>query len=499
MAFTWSAEQTLIFKSISDLVQSGQTEVVTIEAVAGSAKSSSMVETASRLKQLLPLARVEYLIFGSLASQEARREFGVNAIVSTLHKLAHDYIIKLTPMHLSPTGFLSWKNIPKSVKRPFGIDSDAIDLVNDFAESSYLKLDLFVTSSHKKYSKSVVELARTLFKLATTGAIPCTHSIYLKVFHIRVMSDRIVLPACDLLVVDESQDLSPITMDIVKKHPARVKVLVGDPNQAIFGYLGAVDAFKQFPDATKLNLSKSFRVHTPIAELVEHFCREMFNPDLVFTGMEYSSIPKIKSRGYLTRTNAALIGKMIDLNKSNTPYRLATKTKITQMFELPLALLRASAQQVEKSPKFKYLEHDAKDYYASPVLQQSYKSCLQFLAANNEDNPAISQAVLMIGTHSPQGVIDAFNSAKSHLNTPADLLLCSIHNSKGTTVDSVELDPDTTKALDNIMINYKLCKRTHTKFTPTKDEREQLYCYYVACTRARYEVIGADYLDLASL
>jgi len=491
MSFNWSEEQEHIFSEISNLIEQPENSIVTINAIAGSSKTTTLVELAKRLTTVNPSTRINYLVFGSLASQEARLEFKHTAAVSTLHKLAHDYTIKQTSMHLSQTGFMSWKDIPKSIKRPFGIDMDAINLLNAFCESGYNKLEHYCLEENIQVRKPIITLTKELYKLAALGTIPCTHSVYLKVFHNRLMNGSIQLPEVDVLLIDEIQDLSTTTLDVINKIPAKVKVLVGDPKQAIFSFMGCKNAFDIYTDATKLHLTKSFRVNTPIANKIEIFMQSLVDPDFVFKGMEYPiPLPPIKTKGYITRTNSSLISKMIELNETNTPYRLSTGTKINQMFELPLAILRALSGQPEKNKKYKYLEQDANDYRSSDSLQEQYATLLPYLIANNKDNPAIEQAANLIMTHTPQGIVNAYNSAKSHLKSGANLQLLTGHTSKGTTLDEVTLADDMNESIEDIMEDY-----IKSGIIPTKQEEiAELFLYYVAISRCRYKLNNAKWL-----
>ena len=46
----------------------------------------------------------------------------------------------------------------------------------------------------------------------------------------------------DVLLIDETQDLSPAIVDILKKATSCAKIFVGDPNQQIYSFRGAINA-----------------------------------------------------------------------------------------------------------------------------------------------------------------------------------------------------------------------------------------------------------------
>ena len=65
---------------------------------------------------------------------------------------------------------------------------------------------------------------------------PITHDLYLKKFE---REQKIT--GYDYIMVDEAQDLNPVLISILKKSGLPI-VAVGDPNQSIYAFRGAVDA-----------------------------------------------------------------------------------------------------------------------------------------------------------------------------------------------------------------------------------------------------------------
>lgn len=90
--------------------------------------------------------------------------------------------------------------------------------------------------------------------------VPLPHDGYLKLFAER----RLPAPA-ELLLVDEAQDLAPVTLGWLNAQRAQT-VLVGDPAQRIYGWRGAVDAMAAsgHPEA---RLTQSFRFGASLASV----------------------------------------------------------------------------------------------------------------------------------------------------------------------------------------------------------------------------------------
>ena len=182
--YNWTDEQEAIFKAV--LVD--KQPFVKIEAVAGSAKSTSTVEIARRFKQSNPTGTFRYLVFGAANARESKESFGSNAECSTLHSLAYQAIVPSYGLKLPIANFISYRDIPSTVKRPFGIDIDALTLIEDFNSSKYLSLDSYLDSLEKQPLDPIVTLAQQLLVLMVEGQMKCSHSFYLKLFHIAIMT-----------------------------------------------------------------------------------------------------------------------------------------------------------------------------------------------------------------------------------------------------------------------------------------------------------------------
>lgn len=393
---------------------------------------------------------------------------------------------------LANSNYLSWRDIPKTIKQPFGKTTEAFTIITEFCNDQ--ETDFKKYASKHKIDLELVPFITKLLGAMYMGDMYCTHEIYLKCFHIALVHGEIDLEPVDILAIDEVQDLSPIMLDLIKLYPAKVKVLVGDPYQSIFSFLGCTNAFHHFPDAIKLHLSQSFRCSTELAFKVQDFVHKTFDDTFVFNGYDYPSIT-IKTKAYLTRTNNELITKMIELNKLKIPYKLSTKAKLNQMFEWPLALLRIKPGNIETNPKFTRLQHVVNIWGASPQLQKQFTK-FQYILREFEENLDIVNAIKLIANpaFTPEDLIYAFKHAKLHQTTSAPLSLLTVHTSKGSTFDEVELAPDMNTSIEKVITRIQQYSQTPYPYIPTNEEIEGLYLYYVAVTRARYTVINAKYL-----
>lgn len=483
MSFTWSDQQLLIF----DAIASGEEPVLKIKATAGASKTSSLTEAIARYKHHNPTAKVLYLVFGNLASKEARTEFSTNATVSTLHAYAYSKVVKQYGLG-EVKAFLTWQDIPRTVRRPFGKDSEIISIIEDYCKSSFITMDSYVDSIEEDdFQFNLIPPAKQILNLMATGHMPVTHSFYLKLYHILVMRGTEKPPAVDRLLVDEAQDLSAMALDIIEHIPATQKVLVGDQNQRIFSFMKLVDGFERFPNAKVLELSQSFRVDSSYAPAIQAFLRKHLEPNAIFEGMLYPDNVVPKTKAYLTRTNASLIAKMIELNKAGTPYHLASTTKVKQMFKLPLAVIYAKPGFIQKDHELKHFQTLVDEWGRLPDNFKEKQGLYTFLMNHVNIDSATMSAIKLVISFSREDIIDAYEHAEEHKKQACDLQLMTAHTSKGTTRDIVELDPDMDKAVKEAL---------SPKFKGTEEDRRAELClYFVSITRHKYELIGANYLE----
>ena len=483
MSYTWSKQQLEIFQEIAYPTK----PVLKVKATAGAAKSSSLVEAIARYKHINKYAKVLYLVFGNLASKEARSEFGTNAIVSTLHAYAYARIVK--PYGLGEVKpFLTWKDIPQTVRRPFGKDSELLSIVEDYCQSPYITMDDYVEFSDRAdFQYNLISPVKQILNLMATGKMPITHAFYLKLYHILVIKGTEKPDPVNRLLIDEAQDLSAMALDIIERIPAEQVVLVGDPNQRIFTFMQLIDGFSRFDDAITLELSQSFRVDNKYAPAIQAFLRKHLDDQAVFEGMVYPDNVVPKTRAYLTRTNASLIAKMIELNKAGIAYHLSHNLKIKQMFKLPLAVIYAKPGFLQKDSELKHFQEIVDEWGKLPEFKRKQQGLYSYIMNHDNTDAATLSAIKLVLRFSKEDIIEAHDKAESHKSTPCDLQLMTAHTSKGTTRDIVELDPDLDKAVrDALSDNYK----------GTEDERRSELClYFVACTRHRFKLIGAEYLN----
>jgi ATP-dependent exoDNAse (exonuclease V) beta subunit len=204
---------------------------------------------------------------------------------------------------------------------------------------------------------------------------------------------------------------------------------------------------------------------------------------MVFEGVDPSSTT-VKTRGYISRTNAGLINKMIELNKEQTPYGLVRKAQ--EIFKVPLIVAGLKYQGKIYDPAYRHLQEDVDDWYENKDgLKQSYPSLFNYLTAKYEDDFVLLQSINLVTKHGTKGIFDAYGKAKEHENKKQDFMLLTAHSSKGLEFDEVIISTDLNASVDRVL-------EAQDEDDPIT--KETLNLYYVACTRALVRLQNARHL-----
>ena len=149
----------------------------------------------------------------------------------------------------------------------------------------------------------------------TDDRIKLPHDGYLKIFQLESPCLQEIFPH-DVLLMDEGQDMNPPMLDIFNKQDVN-KVIVGDPNQQIYGFRGAVNALGSVQATHLYHLTQSFRFG-PIIGLVANTCLERLKGvkkqtlvggkkhDCILSRNDIVDIQKFKPIAIIGRTNVAV-------------------------------------------------------------------------------------------------------------------------------------------------------------------------------------------------
>lgn len=453
-------------------------KLVLVDSVAGSGKTTLLVNITKAINPKSGLM----LAYNKAIATESKGKFPSSVRCSTTHSLAYQTVIPALKLRVNAS--FSYRDI----QAPLSYD-DKLHLIDSFREfclSSYISWDDFC--SDHQLPKHICTHGSKLIDAMYTNKIPCTHDFYLKVFHIWLHNGDVTYDTpFDILMLDEAGDLNRVTMEIFKLLPANLKIAVGDQHQNIYTFNHTINCFTELaPYGTLFPMSQSFRVSPDIAAKVQLYGRKHFSPTFTFLGTPQPR--SITSEAYISRTNASLVGKMIECNLSGTPYVLTRKAD--EIFRLPRLLCYLKHNGFIADPAYRYLQEDVDNYYTVDTNRKNYKSLYSYLLALHEDDDiALTQALKIILRYGRTAILDAYVEAKNHeklSNVP--LTLCTAHSSKGLEFDSVTFDPDMDSMLLKSLSRIRLAKDTLADY-------ENLNLYYVACSRASIQLNNAHYLE----
>lgn len=473
MKFNLTNEQQQVVDHIRDI--KGE-ELVLVDSVAGSGKTTLLKAIANEFLDGTGI----YLAYNKALATEATGKFPSCIDCRTTHSLAYRAIVPALGLKI---GFFGTRSIDDRIS--YTAKQDLVENIKEFCLSSHLSYDDFA----KENERSDAALANKYLTLMTEGKIECSHDLYLKLFHIYLAEDKIDQVDYDLVLLDEAGDLNEVTLEVFKLLNGRVKVAVGDVHQNIFTFNHTINCFARLKDeGTMFRLTKSFRVPTHIAKPVENFCQKYLDPVMIFEGVEPSNDP-IRTRGYISRTNAGLIGKIIELNQSRTPYGLIRKAQ--EIFKVPLIVAGLKYQGKIYDSAYKHLQADVDDWHENvDNVKKEFSSLYGFLQDKYEDDLGLMQSIRLVQNHSKATIFEAYAQAKKHERKKHTFMLMTAHSCKGLELDEVMFAPDMNKAIEPIIDMLT----EHPDAGLTTQERESMNLYYVAATRATNRLINAIYL-----
>lgn len=487
--FSWSGHQEAFFDRLT-----GTDDSILLVAVAGSGKSTTIVEGVRRLPDT---ANVLFLAFNRAIANELEPRMPENAKAKTFHSV----------------GFAAWARANGGFDKVKVDEHKVRNIVRDLLTEDQQDLYGAFVTRLVGYAKNVGmgKLCRmsepAMQNLAdhyglyierdNGGADPeaeaCRKAIKIleasnEMKHVVDYDDMLYLPLLydtrffrnDVVFVDEAQDTNSVQLALLQrmiKHDGRV-IAVGDPAQAIYGFRGASssamekiqDTFKMFP----MPLTVSYRCAQAIVAEARHLVSHIEAAPSAPVGsvetwdrFDESAIPVFaRTDAVLCRTTAPLFKLAYQIIAGGQGCRilgreigeglvtLIKKMKAKDIDGLQVKLARFERREVDK------LLAQEKEAQAAAV--QDRVDCINItIDAMDENNRTVGKLI--------DKIRDMFE-AKSGVAT-----LCTVHKAKGLEWDRVYiLRPD--------LMPHPMARKDW--------EREQeRNLEYVAITRAREALV----------
>ena len=278
-------------------------EVMLVRAFAGTGKTTTLLEYVRRR----PDKRFAYLTFNRAVMEEAKSKFPANTKALSFHGLAYRKF-----------GFLFQGKFHRGALRAHHVhEATGLPQSDERNILAIRTLEAFLISPDPEVCEAHVPPRRDLDRTYDSGAVkarlaeearrsggevptPARDLVSLATKLWTSMKDKTCLKSkmtdagylklyqlsrpklhldFEVLMLDEAQDAAPVMADIVLQQTGCAKILVGDPHQEIYSFMGARDAMRAAvarvdkSKVTERRLSRSFRFGREIAAVANSLLR----------------------------------------------------------------------------------------------------------------------------------------------------------------------------------------------------------------------------------
>ena len=475
-----TAEQQKVVDTVCSSTTNNQ--IIAVNSIAGSGKTS----TGEAVIRAYQPKNGFYTTFNKAIIEDSKRRFGKLIDAKTVHALAYKYV--------RPTKSIEDLNY-LTIKENISYEDKAIviDALDDFFRSS--SVDIYEYATTKTNNENLQELIANYASMMLEGKIPPTFNYMLKCLHIMLQNKEIEIDF-DLLILDECQDTTAVTLEIFKLINANHKVMFGDKYQNIYSFMNTVNAFEELDDLNLLRLTKSFRCNPYIADMVDAYGKAYLEDDFVYVGNDDVIPEKTFKMAYITRTNAMLIERMHNLLSEGQTFTLTRN--VNEIFALPMALLNAANGKPVFDKKYKYLEKEYKNF---DQLRRSYRNFYEYISVITED-PLLENVTKMLMNFANKRInIYELKAKVQEIKKPnPNIILTTAHAFKGLEMDSVYIEDDlnnsvnrTIQRMRDLIPIVSAPTMLDTKKFLSKEQKEDLNTYYVALSRARTAITNVGY------
>lgn len=433
-----------------DLFRTG--ESLAIEAGAGTGKTSTLVMLA---KAGGPKREGQYVAFNKALVEESRPKFPLSVGCNTAHSLAFRAVGRDFQHRLNSSGRMDSRDVAnrvgirsfeavtfdghQKVLYPGFLASQALKTVTQFCQSadpaigpyhvpSQNGLDRFSVAELRDY---LVPFARILWSDLQTqsGWVPFKHEHYLKMWQLR--NPRIYQ---DFVLFDESQDANPVIAAIIAAQAATAQlVYVGDSQQEIYAWTGAVNALAKVEVANRTYLTQSFRFGQAIAD------RANQTLDLLDAKLRLTGNPAIDSKleeldqpkAILVRTNGVGVSMLLGLQAAGRSAHFIGGTG--QLLEFA-----RGAQELIDSGRTSHPEL---------VCFDSWNAVRAYVNDPESAGEDLRQMVNLMDKFGSDNIIAGLNQMPTEAR--AEVVISTAHKSKGREWSTVKLASDFPQSADS--------------------------------------------------
>lgn len=455
-------------QAVVDAARSGKELVV--QAGAGTGKTSTLRMVA----QALEGKSVMYLAYNKAIASEAAASFPDWVNCRTAHSLAMGTVgqrfrhringPRQQARHIAEFFGVRWLDLSEIRVPPVQIARAAINTVLRYCHSADAQIlpkhvprqPRIERADHEAFALTVVPHAQRAWEdvCHPDGMVRFQHDHYLKMW---ALSEPVL--KADVVLLDEAQDSNPVVAQVVKTQSRAQRIIVGDSNQSMYEWRGAVDALADWPADEHLYLSQSWRFGQAVADEANKWLSQLNTP-LRLTGNPAvnSQVSPIQTpAAVLCRTNGEAMGEVLTMLAAGRPVALAGGGTAIRLLAEAAADLKAGRRTGHPELFVFPTWGDVQDY------------------AHNDDAGAdLKPFVKLIDDYGTDVVLSAVDALVDE--TRARTIVSTVHKAKGREWDSVKIGADFPEPI----------KDDDGKPGPIK--KGQAMLGYVAVTRARNQL-----------
>lgn len=441
--------------------------VLKVIAFAGTGKTTTLV----RYTNARPEKKFLYVAFNKAVENEARKTFPSNVTCKTAHALAF-------PSHGAQyrdrivSEFRSYA-VKKALKlNSLEVAQATIDTLTGYLASSDPEITgNHIPSSFKKNgdtNKGKLVFYANLLKLlmynGKNNSIGMLHDGYLKEFQL----SRPTLDY-DVILVDEAQDLNPVTTSILLSQ-ACPKIFVGDPHQQIYSFRGAVNTLNSITAVKTAYLTQSFRFTPQIAYLASTLLHYFKGETKQIAGLRHLEKPA-SPLTIIARTNATLFEEAISLCQQKKSFGFIGNVNTYPFFRIiDTYYLGSKLNDQIKDPLLKsFLSIGEMEKYGEEANDLEIKNLCRIFHKYGDEIPLL------------------LHNIKNQASTTPEYNLTTAHKAKGLQWPQVYLSND-----------YLPLVKSGRIVDLTKLNYEEINILYVAITRGMFSVFFSSSHSLAT-
>ena len=483
-----------------DLALSG--ESLKIEAFAGTGKTSIL----AAISTFMPIKKGLYLAFNKSNKIDAEKKFPSNTTIKTAHalafksvcnelnlhkklkgvKLKHNQILSLIDFNIDNNYYGISTQIISSIiesvikKYSHSIDDD-INL-NHISELHMRRLDMGIELYLEKINKEKINKEKIKDKqhiktkiindllgyskklwhelINPDSMIKIDHDVYLKFYALKKPTLNY-----DFIMFDEAQDASPVMLSIISRQNDSQLIYVGDRNQQIYSWRGAINAMENVQTKNSCNITKSFRFGNEIAILANKVLSQKGEPYDIKNGL----------KGHEGKKTEVLSSQNNDLNIDVILFR--TNTSMIQFLirglnlNLKIYITGGVSTIISLLNGLKMLKSGIRSYHQELECYSDWNEMIEDLTIN--DKKDLLQLIDLANSYGIAHLIHYLENSEN-FKLSHDLLLSTCHKAKGLEWKRVKLADD------------------FYDITSSSKNNEEINLVYVAITRA------TEYLDISS-